>query len=219
VKIAIVDYGLGNLHSVFNALQTVGGRVTFCSEPAEIGQYDALVLPGVGAFGDGMQNLRTSGLAGAIQEHVAQNKSLLGVCLGLQLLFGGSSEFGSHEGLGLIPGKVVKLFDTLSTASRLKIPQIGWHKAERPKRREDREFPPFASTIFDNYFYFVHSYVVKPEDLSCVLSETVYGDYRFCSAIRSGGMTAVQFHPEKSGSAGLAFYKSWLESLGKKSCK
>ena len=213
MKIAIIDYGLGNLHSVFNAFESLGVNVAICDSAEELDSYDALVLPGVGAFGDAMQQLELTGLGDALIRCVKEGKALLGVCLGLQLLFEESDEFGNHKGLGLIRGKVHKLFDGRHTDNQLRVPQIGWHQIEVSPNGTNWKDSCLNGLTANEYFYFVHSFVVEPSDPSDILSLTRYGEFTFCSAIKRANITAFQFHPEKSGPVGLSLYQSWIESL------
>ncbi len=195
----IVDYGMGNLRSVERALAAVDGRPVFSSNPEEIRNSAQLILPGVGAFGDAMENLRRGGLDRAICEAAQKGVPVLGLCLGLQLLFTESEEFGRHAGLGLIPGKVLK-FD----APGLRVPHVGWNQIE-----DLRPDPLLHNIPPGSYFYFVHSYFVEPEDGSDVLCRTSYGR-SFCSIARRGRVYGAQFHPEKSQQAGRQLLLNFL---------
>jgi glutamine amidotransferase len=204
-EIVVIDYGLGNLRSVTKALESIGARVELTSDPVRITAAAGAVLPGVGAFSAGMRNLQSLGLLPAIQERIAEGKPLLGICLGLQLLFSLSEEHGLHEGLGVICGKVVRF------SGELKIPHMGWNTI-RPVRQ-----PP-AGILFegipdDSFFYFVHSYYVVPEDPSVVAATTVYGG-EFASAVVKDNLFAVQFHPEKSGERGLKILENFVHHVG-----
>ncbi len=189
--IAIIDYGMGNLRSVEKALEKAGAEVSVTRDSDELRRADRIVLPGVGAFGDAMDNLRKRGLIDVIREEVAAGKLFLGICLGLDLLFEESDEHGLHQGLGLLPGRV-ELIPT-----DLKIPQIGWNQVSIRKKSRLLEGIPDGSS-----FYFVHSYAVVPEEESDILCTTEYG-CTFVSAVERGNITAFQFHPEKSSSLGL----------------
>jgi glutamine amidotransferase len=195
----IIDYGMGNLRSVEKAIAAVGGRPVISKDPDVIRRSERLILPGVGAFGDAMENLEQSGLDQAIREAVAAGKPLLGLCLGLQLLFSESEEFGRHRGLDLIPGKV-KLFRTAD----LRVPHVGWNQIESV--RDDlllKEIPD------GSYFYFVHSYFVAPDREEDVLGRTDYGSL-FCSIARRERVWGAQFHPEKSQEAGRRLLGNYL---------
>ena len=195
----IVDYGMGNLLSVEKAVAAVGGRPLISSDPEAIFNAERLILPGVGAFGDAMQNLARNGLDDAIRTAVRAGKPLLGLCLGLQLLFSKSEEFGRHEGLDLIPG-VVRRFDD----STLRVPHVGWNQIE--SARPD----PLLNNIPDgSYFYFVHSFFVEPVRPEDVLAWTSYGR-SFCSIASRDKVRGAQFHPEKSQEMGKRLLRNFL---------
>lgn len=191
--IAIIDYGMGNLRSVQKAFEAVGHPARVTRRHAEIEKATHLVLPGVGAFPAGMENLRRFHLEKAIYEALGQGKPLLGICLGLQLLFSESEEFGRHQGLGLIKGRVVGF----PPDRRIKVPHVGWNQI-----RITREAPPLAGIPDGTFFYFVHSYCVVPEEEGVISTTTLYGE-EFVSSIWTGQIFACQFHPEKSQEAGL----------------
>ena len=195
----IVDYGMGNLRSVEKAVEAVGGRPTITRDPDAVRNAERLILPGVGAFGDAMQNLRQRGLDQAVLDAVRQGKSLLGLCLGLQLLFTQSEEFGSHEGLNLIPGRVRK-FD----APGLRVPHVGWNQIEGT-----RPNPLLKDVPEGSYFYFVHSYYVEPERAEDALRWTSYG-HSFCSIACKDKVWGAQFHPEKSQDMGKRLLRNFL---------
>lgn len=197
--ITIIDYGMGNLRSVEKALEKVGGDVKVSRDPDDVRRADAIVLPGVGAFGDAMDNLRKRGLVEAIREEVAAGKPFLGICLGLDLIFEESDEHGLHEGLGLLPGRVELL------PTKLKIPHIGWNDVSIRKPSRLLDGVPDGS-----YFYFVHSYVVVPLQDSDILCTTDYG-CDFVSAIQRGNIAAFQFHPEKSSALGLTILRNFVK--------
>ncbi len=205
--LAIVDYSLGNLFSVKQACAHVGLEAVITSSRKDILKADAVILPGVGAFGDAMATLHRLDLVGVLRDVAASGKPLVGICLGVQLLLTESHEFGRHSGLGVIDGPVVLLDQPQEGGRRLKIPQIGWNRVGKPTGAED----PWKDTLLEGiadgeYMYFVHSYVVQPQDPKVVLSTTRYGQIEFCSSIRSGNIFACQFHPERSGSEGLKVY-------------
>ena len=197
--ITIIDYGMGNLRSVQKALERVGHPALVSSDPRAIGQAAALVLPGVGAFGDCMRALQRYRLIEPIRQALACGKPFLGICLGLQVLFSESQEFGSHQGLGIIAGTVRRF------PAGLKVPHMGWNslqiKAEAPILQG---LPP------QPYFYFVHSYYVVPEDPRLIAATTTYGQ-EFVSMIWKDNIYAVQFHPEKSQTIGLQVLKRFAE--------
>ena len=198
--IAIINYGLGNLHSVQKAVAFVGGEAVVTDDPQVILGADKVILPGVGAFADGMKGLASRGLAKTVHEVAALGKPLLGICLGMQLLFEESDEQGQHQGLGLLPGKVV-----LFQQSNVKVPQIGWNQLEVIKKSN------LMHDIQDgDYVYFNHSYYCVPNDLTDVLTMTEYGA-RFASAVERDNIFGVQFHPEKSQKIGLQIMKNFVE--------
>lgn len=191
--IAIIDYGMGNLRSVQKALEHVGYRAEVTREVEKLSAARGVVLPGVGAFSACMANLKRLGLVESIREVVRQGKPFLGICLGFQLLFSESEEFGPQEGLDLFPGRVV----SFRSDDGLKIPHMGWNRLE--KRKES----PFLEGISNgDYVYFVHSYYVAPQDESLVATSTAYGT-PFASSIATDHLFACQFHPEKSQEIGL----------------
>jgi glutamine amidotransferase len=195
----IIDYGMGNLRSVEKAVEAVGGRPTITRDPDTIRKAERLILPGVGAFGDAMHNLRQSGLDEAICEAVNDGKPLLGLCLGLQLLFTQSEEFGSHDGLNLIPGRVRK-FDEPG----LRVPHVGWNQIEGTLSN-----PLLEGIREGSYFYFVHSFYVEPDKSEDVLRWTSYG-CRFCSIACRDKVWGAQFHPEKSQDAGKKLLRNFI---------
>ena len=188
--IALIDYGMGNLGSVEKALRYVGAQVEIATKAEQLEAADGIVLPGVGAFDDCMRALREQGMAEPLRELLAAGKPFLGICLGLQVLFERSEE-GQLDGLGIVPGEVVRF------KHDLKIPHIGWNQVEI-----NRPAPHLAGIEAGSWFYFVHSYYVEPVEENVLATTTDYG-HDFCSAIWQGNIFACQFHPEKSQSAGL----------------
>ncbi len=174
---------------------------------------DAVILPGVGAFSDAMDTLRRLGLVEVLRGVVAEGKPLLGICLGLQLLMDTSSEFGEHQGLGIVPGGCVKLDHPREGGQELKVPHMGWNTIARPEGAQ-WSGTPLRGVEPDERFYFVHSFVVRPADPGVVLATTTYGHIEFCSALRYNSIFACQFHPERSGESGLRMYENllWLLS-------
>lgn len=189
--IAIVDYGMGNLRSVQKAFEKVGHGVMITSRPQDVEAADGVLLPGVGAFGDAMFHLRELGLADAVTQAARQRKPLLGICLGMQLLFGSSEEHGFHRGLDLIPGRVVRF------RGDFKIPQVGWNSL-----RIKREHPLLEGVKQEDYVYYVHSYVVDPADRGVILATSdYYGEVP--GVVARDNIFGIQFHPEKSSAVGL----------------
>lgn len=197
--IAIIDYGMGNLRSVEKALEALGASSAILSSPGSLEEYSAVILPGVGAFGDAMRNLAEYKWDELIRGTIKEGKPFLGICLGLQLLFTQSEEGGSHRGLDLLPGKVVRL------PSSVRVPHMGWNQLNFPK----------VSGLFRGvpegaFVYFVHSYYAVPEDPATVAATTDYG-VKFASAIARDNIFGFQFHPEKSQAVGLRILGNFLE--------
>lgn len=193
--ITIVDYQMGNLRSVQKAFEKVGAEARISSQPREIAAADQLVLPGVGAFGDAMAEIRRRDLDGPIVDFIASGKPFFGICLGLQLLFERGLEHGEHEGLGVIQGDVVR-FDRKEMGD-LKVPHMGWNTVAKK-----RTSPLMAEIADGTHFYFVHSYYVRPKDDSVTALQCEYG-HPFSAAIEKDNVFATQFHPEKSQADGL----------------
>ncbi|MFH1394332.1 MAG: imidazole glycerol phosphate synthase subunit HisH [Candidatus Micrarchaeota archaeon] len=201
--IGIIDYGMGNLRSVYNALDLLGSEVMISSSPDELKKADKLVLPGVGAFGDGISNLRKSGLASFMQQEVIESqKPILGICLGMQLLAKEGFERGRHEGLGWIDASVRKF--ELSDKG-LKVPHVGWNEVTFTK-----ENPIFSRISSGNCFYFVHSYHMVCADGQDVAATCEYG-YTFTASVRKGNIFGTQFHPEKSQDVGLKVLENFID--------
>ncbi|MBU1247300.1 MAG: imidazole glycerol phosphate synthase subunit HisH [Proteobacteria bacterium] len=213
-KIAIVDYRLGNLYSVKLACEHVGLGAEITSNKDAILGADAVILPGVGAFGDAMDALDELDLVSVLRDVAASGKPLFGICLGLQLLMKGSEEFGAHEGLGIIKGNVVKLDAPRENGRVLKVPQVGWNRVN-PADGVDWNGTLMQGVTPGERFYFVHSFVVVPEDKSLVCSTTTYGHIEFCSSVRYGNVFACQYHPERSGARGLRIYRNLADILSK----
>ena len=199
VSIAVIDYGAGNLRSIRRALEAAGAHVTITSESGQVRQADAVVFPGVGAAGAAMDRLHQLGLVDVIGEVVTDGRPFLGICLGMQLLFEHQEE-GNTRGLGLLKGRVHSL------SPRVKVPQIGWNRVRWIQ--EAAGYHPAE----DDDFYFVHSYVIEPDDPADVLAVTRYGEV-FPSIVRHGQVWGTQFHPEKSGPAGLKLIAGWVDGV------
>lgn len=197
--IAIIDYGAGNLRSVVNAITRLGYQPKITSNPREVLKAQAVILPGVGAAGDTVENLKARGLSEPIRQLIKDNRPFLGICIGLQVLFSGTEEGGWHECLNIIPGRIKKL------PSGLKTPHMGWNQV-----KQKLAHPIFDGIPDEANFYFVHSYYAEPEDKSLVAGETEYG-IPICSMIARGNLVATQFHPEKSGEFGLKMYDNFIK--------
>jgi glutamine amidotransferase len=209
--VTLIDYGRGNLFSVRQALEKCGAAVTLTSSHADIAAATHLVLPGVGAFADGMQGLRELGLIEPIRAYAASNRPFLGICLGMQMMLDLGLEFGSHQGLGLIPGTVSKIQDTDSEGRPQKIPHIGWSRlVPGDSDREKWQSSILAGVGQEDTVYFVHSFEARPENPASALAYCNFGGRRICAVIRSGHVYGCQFHPEKSGSTGLRILRNFV---------
>lgn len=209
MSIVIIDYGVGNLQSLKKVFAALGVTTAVSEDAGEISRANAVVLPGVGAFASGMRGLGVRGLTGAVQEFAKSGRPMLGICLGAQLLLSRGFEFGEHDGLGIIPGAVVR-FPELP--EKEKVPQVGWNRVY-PKDAD------WSSGILSSFrepleAYFVHSYILAPERQEHMLGMTTYGGLEFCAAVRKGNVFGTQFHPEKSGETGLQIMRNFLELVG-----
>lgn len=225
-EVAVVDYGMGNLFSVKHACEQVGMKARIIASEGGILGADAVILPGVGAFGDAVATLERLGLVDVLLEVVASGKPLIGICLGMQLLMTESCEFGHHRGLGIVEGDVVRVEDTAGTSRKFKVPQVGWNGIHREGNVSlgcgrspvsvSWKDTPLDGLADGEYMYFVHSFYVRPLDPNVVLSITRYGSSELCSSLRSGNVFACQFHPERSGLHGLRVYRNlagWIRRL------
>ena len=197
-QVIIVDYGMGNLHSVRKAVAAVGGAPVVTGDAALVAAADKVILPGVGAFGDCMRNLEQSGLIPVLRDHIRQDKPFLGICLGMQVLFEESEESPGVPGLGILPGKVIRI------PTRLKIPHMGWNGLQL------KAPCPLLDGAGGRYVYFVHSYCCEPADKGLVTAVTGYG-YPVVAAVQKGRVTGFQFHPEKSSAAGLEMLRKFID--------
>src|SRR5512143_2098123 len=202
--IALIDYGISNLRSVQKAFEHLDAEVTLVDTPDRLAQADRLILPGVGAFPAGMRGLQERGLIEPIKHAVRDGKPLIGICLGMQLLFESSDEMGETGGLGLLPGKVTRIGGPSSAVHGLKVPHMGWNQLDML-----REHPLVRDLVSGSYAYFVHSYAIYPADQSIVLATTDYGG-PFASIVGRGLVCGLQFHPEKSQAVGLRLLRNFL---------
>jgi len=210
VKVVIIDYHMSNLYSVKNACERTGVSAVAADDKNKIMNADAVILPGVGAFSDAINNLKKLDLISPIKDFVNSGRPFMGICLGMQLLFSESEEFGQTKGLALIPGRVVR-FDA---NKNIKVPHVGWSPINRPKSGLGKWMDsPLRDVQENEYMYFVHSFYAVPENNKNVLSVTPYGESEFCSSVLSGNIFATQFHPEKSAEKGVKIYSEWLNAV------
>ena len=211
-QITIIDYGIGNLLSVVRAFEYCGADVIVTNNPANIRKARHLVLPGVGAFSDGMQGLRGLGIIDSIVEHAENNKPLLGICLGMQMLFESSCEFGMCEGLGIIPGTVEAIPSRGSGGKPHNIPHIGWNELLRPSVEDFWEDTICNTVCAEDAVYFVHSFMAVPLAQENRLADCDYNGIKVSAVVRKGNTYGTQFHPEKSGEVGLQIVRSFIKS-------
>ncbi len=206
IDAAIIDYKLGNLHSVYSACKYIGINAKITHNKEEILSAKSVILPGVGAFGEAMNNLRLLDLVEVIKKTIDMGKPFFGICLGLQLLFDESEEFGSNGGLGIINGKVKKFQPIKKEGINYPVPQVGWNRIYSDKSWNNSLL---QNNYNNDYMYFVHSFYVDPSNKNLIESKSIYGDQEYCSAISFNNIFASQFHPEKSGETGLNLYKQF----------
>ena len=209
MKTVIIDYGLSNLLSVKRAVESCGFGAEITDEPQTVRDADCLILPGVGAFAKGMEQLRALGLIPLIKRHVENGNPFLGICLGMQMMFSSSEEGGLHEGLGIIQGTVERIPDVTVDGSRLRVPHVSWEKISYDPECNGRLFSGIDE---GSEFYFVHSYEGKPKDPGMLLATCEYGGRPVTAVVSNhkGNAVGCQFHPEKSGHAGLLLLKNFL---------
>lgn len=205
-KIDVVDYGVGNLYSLVKIFQLLGANVTVSEDASPLSKADAIVLPGVGSFEAGMRGLETRGLVDALKKMAEQDKPILGICLGAQIMLSEGHEFGVFKGLDIVKGKVVK-FPPLK--EKEKVPHVGWNNICINQKISK---PTILQGINkENRVYFVHSYVMEPESNNNILATSDYGEHRFCSVINKKSIYGCQFHPEKSGKVGIKIIKNFID--------
>jgi glutamine amidotransferase len=203
MKVGIIDYGLSNLLSISRAIEKIEGHVLILNSVSEIKKVDKLILPGVGAFPQGMKHLNKGEFSEGILEFVKQGKSLLGICLGMQMLLGQSDEISQTKGLNLIPGNCVSLPVNQSDGLPNIVPHVGWETIKIDGKYQ---------ALNNQYMYFVHSYFAQPSSSSHVLCTSPFGDFEFASGIQKDNVTGFQFHPEKSGEKGLELLRIFLNN-------
>jgi imidazole glycerol-phosphate synthase subunit HisH len=209
-RVTVIDYGMGNLLSVSRALEHCGAEVLTTCDPERVAQAERLILPGVGAFADGMAGLRERGLIEPIREFARAGRPFLGICLGMQMMLDSSEEFGNHEGLGLVPGRVAAIPSTGVDGRPHKIPHIGWNKLLMPTPETSWENTILAGLSPGSSGYFVHSYAAVPKYPEHRLADCDYNGILISAVIKSGSHYGCQFHPEKSGEVGLEILRSFI---------
>lgn len=209
-KVTVIDYGASNLLNVVRALEHCNAEVLLADQPEAVIEADRLILPGVGAFANGMAGLQLKKLVEPIKFFCQKGNPFLGICLGMQLMLDASDEFGHHEGLGLIAGKVIHIPPKGTNGEPHKIPHIGWNELQYPGSSGSWEGTLFARLKPGEPMYFVHSFMAVPDDDNHRLADCDYNGQTICAAIRSENITGCQFHPEKSGEAGLKIMKEFL---------
>lgn len=209
INIVIVDYNMSNIFSVQNIFSHLHVPITISTFAEDITNADALIIPGVGAFGEAMANLRQLQLIEPIKAFIASGKPFFGICLGLQLLFSRSYEFGLHQGLDILEGEVVKFAENGHDRA-IKVPNVGWNTLREVNSWKNS---PLSNLKNNEFVYFVHSFYVKSKEAKWILTTTQYGDLTYCSSVQKDNIFATQFHPEKSGSVGLTIVKNWIRSL------
>jgi glutamine amidotransferase len=212
-KITILDYGMCNLLNVARAFEHVGGEVTITELPEEAARADRLVVPGVGAFRDSMAEVRKRGCDDLIRDFIRTERPFLGICVGMQMLFDGSEEFGQHAGLGIIPGLIKAIPNTTVEGKLQRVPHIGWnHLVPAASGRA------WDGTLLDGFaernpaLYFVHSFAAQPAQETDRLADCLYGGHRICASVQRGNVMATQFHPERSAEAGLSLLRRFLQT-------
>lgn len=211
-SVTLLDYGMCNLLNVARAFEHCGARVSITEDAAEARSAERLVVPGVGAFRDSLREVRGRGFDAVIGEFVGSGRPFLGICVGMQMLFEGSEEFGDSAGLGLLPGYVRAVPDRTTDGQSQRVPHIGWNHLREPEAGRD-----WAGTLLQPVagrhpaVYFVHSFAAVPADPTLRLADTVYGGHRVCAAVQRGNVMATQFHPERSGEVGLRILQRFLE--------
>ncbi|WP_432240586.1 imidazole glycerol phosphate synthase subunit HisH [Herbaspirillum robiniae] len=210
-KITIADYGVGNLLNVVRAFEHCGADVRVTEDPADVAVAERLIVPGVGAFADSINELRQRGFADAVLRYAESGKPMFGICVGMQMLFDASEEFGEHSGLGIFPGRVVAVPSTTVEGLPQRIPHIGWSHLVSPEHGHD-----WQGTLLQSFesnrpaVYFVHSFAAQPLNESDRLADCLYGGRRICAAVRRNNIVATQFHPERSGEIGLTMIRNFL---------
>lgn len=208
--ISILDYGVGNLFSLTKAFEHCGAKVNLIGEPSQLKNVDKLILPGVGAFAKAMKELSKRNFVNPIKEYALSGKPLMGICLGAQMLLSESHEYGVHNGLDLIKGKVIKISETDLKAENLKVPYVSWSELHKPENNINWEKTILSDIIPGTTAYFVHSFTFIPDNIEHRLADTFYDGIKLCAAIKYGNIYGTQFHPERSGKFGLQIINNFI---------
>ena len=210
-RVQIIDYGLGNLFSIQQACHQVGLEPIVSGDSKDLVEANGIILPGVGAFGQAMDRLRELDFVEPLRETLRAGKPMLGICLGMQLLFDESEEFGTHAGLALLPGKIRRIPDQVDENRRLRVPNVGWNQVHFADGAQNNGI---LEGVRDGaYMYFVHSFYAEPTNPGDWLLSTEYGKIRYCCATQRDSILGVQFHPEKSGPLGLKLFENWARTI------
>ncbi len=209
-KVVVVSYGMGNVKSVMRGIEHVGATAILSDDPKLIRNADRVILPGVGAFEDGMKELRHRNIDYALDEFIETERPLLGICLGMQMLFDKSKEHGDHAGLGFISGQVVQIPGNKNGSDKRKIPHIGWSALRYSNDSTNWNNTVLDGTIEGEFFYFIHSFMVLPDEKECILAQCKYEGISISATITKNNVTGCQFHPEKSGESGLKVLDRFL---------
>lgn len=211
-QVVIIDYGVGNLKSVQRGFEKVGAKVLITSDPDKIVSADRLILPGVGAFKDGMKGLKDSAVISPITDFVKTGRPFMGICLGMQMLLTESEEYGIHQGLGFISGKVRRIPSHDGNVFRRKIPHVGWSALQLPSSRDSWSKTLLSETNEGEYFYFVHSFMATPESNFDIIAECEYNGQKITAVVIKENIIGLQFHPEKSCGSGLRILKQFINN-------
>jgi glutamine amidotransferase len=211
-RVTLIDYGMANLLNVARAFEHCGAKVTVTDDPAVAMAAERLVVPGVGAFEDSINEVHARGFAEVIHRYVDTGRPLFGICVGMQMLFDASEEFGEHKGLGILPGRVKAVPNSTTTGASQRVPHIGWnHLVSSEAGRDWQKTMLAAFALGEPAVYFVHSFAAQPENDADRLADCVYGGHRICAAVQHDNIVATQFHPERSGKTGLAILRGFLD--------
>jgi glutamine amidotransferase len=211
-RVTLIDYGMANLLNVARAFQHCGADIKVTEDPSEVVRAERLVVPGVGAFQDSIHEMHARGLGDAIRQYADSGRPLFGICVGMQILFDASEEFGEHQGLGILPGRVRPIPNVTTSGEPQRVPHIGWNHLVVPNSGRDWQGTLLQPFIGEQpAVYFVHSFAAQPQIEMDSLADCIYGGHRICAAVQRNNIMATQFHPERSGEIGLSIIRRYLE--------